>query len=109
MSIAVDDAFVYLGTYGGIVRAALDGTGVTMLAAPDEQVTALAVDAHALYFSQDGAIRKIDKQSGVITKMVDLTADNGLLVRGGNLYWASSSGGALGAPLMKGGVYTTCK
>jgi hypothetical protein len=99
--IAVDSTGIYWAERGypdqpgGVFRAGLDGSGVTMLA-PDESANSLVVDDANVYWtsSETGTIESVSKDGGAVTRVAsDLGAPGAIVQYGGNLYWAAQQVG----------------
>jgi hypothetical protein len=108
--LAVDDSHIYVAAafMGGLVRVALDGTGLTTLTTSNVQTVAL--DANYIYYATDSAIMKMDKATlgTKVLASIDRKPDV-LTVHGGNVYWGIASGGPLSGAITPGAVMTTCK
>lgn len=122
-AIAVDATGIYWGEYsylaqpGGIFRAALDGSGVTMLSS-DDDVAGIAIDDGNVYWSAQhaNAIRSVPKGGGaMVTLASGLDGPAGVTQYAGNVYWAEQpfQDASAGAPAVDAGesptVMTTCK
>jgi hypothetical protein len=110
--IALDAEYVYsIGNAGngaehGVYKMKRDGTGGNALLAETAEAYFMAVDAHAVYFTTDSMLGKVDKNAGgAVTKVADVTPFTPVFVMGGNVYWAIADSGLAIEP----GVYTTCK
>lgn len=115
-SIALDEDRVYFtdaGSFdgsGATVRSArLDGSGVTTIA--NAVSSSVAVDAHAVYYTTESAIVKVDKASGSSTVVATgVRSPGNLTVRGGNLYWTNAAGGVAFSEVDPPyGIMTACK
>jgi len=100
-NLVADDSGIYwaedppTGTYGNghIMRAALDGTGITALSAHES--TAMAIAGDNLYFESD-IIGRMPKNGGDETTIVTgQTGEDFLKVAGGNLVWVNHASKAL--------------
>ena len=111
-AIALDEDAVYFNeagsASGGISRACLDGSGVTMVA---RVLTAsLAVDEHAVYFATADAIQKVPKTGGAVQSVASgLKSPGTLALSGGNVYWVDGTSVAASDPHPDYAVLTTCK
>jgi hypothetical protein len=92
-------------------RAAHDGSGVETFATLDtgHLVFALAVDEHALYYSDGARIVQVDPATKATTVLADqqLSADH-LIAHGGAVYWLNQPQWKLSETPKENGVRATC-
>jgi hypothetical protein len=90
-ALAIDDEHVYWSDFlaATIMAARKDGTGLTVLATGQFQVTALVVDGGYLYWSRGTGIARMSKGGGYVTPLVLTPTPQALAVDDRFVYWAS--------------------
>jgi hypothetical protein len=112
--IALDESAVYWIDFTGIMRAGLDGSGVSQVF--NLAASSLAVDAHAVYFTTNDsgltteAVLKVPKGQGTPQTVASgLKTPGTVALHGGNVYWVDGTSASGSDPNPGYAVMTACK
>jgi hypothetical protein len=72
--------------------------------------SSVAVDAHAVYYTTNDSVMKVDKSGGSPVVVAGaLESPGNVTVRGGNVYWVNATTASTSGPNPPYAIMTACK